>query len=591
MNPPSPYVFSIGNTFTIMTKAISFDREEKASYTFPIRITELPPGGNSGVSAVIIEVLDKNDNPHIGITKTMLVYSFEGSIPTSSVGFVGVQGPDTIEDKTYTPQSNLPKDYFAVDGDTGQVTILAGTPGGKYEFDVLVSDGKTYPDQISTVIVDVRDLPEEAVRSSGSFRFQGVTAEELIQTPSDGSQSKIDILKEILAEIIPAKPENVDIFSIINVAGQPNTVDVRYSAHGSPYYPPEKMDGAALENRDKIEKALGITIGMIKIDMCLMESACESACTNVLEIDPTPTVVNTPSSSFTSITTRTVAKCVCGADVQQPGPCDFDACLNGGTCEDTQGGGHTCTCPTGFDGPNCEQTMREFKDGFAQFGSLQQCELTHTMLEFITTLPDGVLLYNGPMTPLTPGDLPSDFILIQLENGKPVLYINLGSGTLRMEILSSVDLGDGKWHRLDVYRDGKSIEFMLDRCKSATITEASSSTVQQTDDCKSKGFTPGDNKFLNVNTPLQLGGVDQSSAFTYPDEITFGVSFDGCMRNVEQDGAVYDLQTPGKTLNTEPGCSRLECGECNNGKCQGDFNTYVCLCDPGFMGDVCDAGK
>ena len=98
-------------------------------------------------------------------------------------------------------------------------------------------------------------------------------------------------------------------------------------------------------------------------------------------------------------------------------------------------------------------------------------------------------------------------------------------------------------------------------------------------------------RFLNVNTPLQLGGVDQSSAFTYPSEITFGAGFDGCMRNVEQDGAVYDLQTPGKTVGTEPGCSRLECGECNNGTCEGDFNTFVCLCHPGFMGDVCDTCK
>ena len=79
---------------------------------------------------------------------------------------------------------------------------------------------------------------------------------------------------------------------------------------------------------------------MIKIDMCLQESACESACTNVLEIDPQPTVVNTPSASFTSITTRTVAKCVCGAQQEMPGPCDFDACLNGGTCIETQGGAH-----------------------------------------------------------------------------------------------------------------------------------------------------------------------------------------------------------------------------------------------------------
>ncbi|XP_038077180.1 neural-cadherin-like isoform X2 [Patiria miniata] len=577
-----------GNNLSISSKAISFDREAQATYSIPIRITDKAPNGNSGVQNLIVEIEDENDNQHYGTTKEMLVYSFEGNIPDSPIGFVGVSDKDTLEDKTYFPDlSDVYKQYFRVDEDTGQVTILAGTPAGTYNFDVRVADDGKYDDQTSTVIVDVRDIPEEAVRSSGSFRFEGVTAEELITVPSGGGETKLDILKNILAEIIPAKPENVDIFSVINVPNQPNTVDVRYSAHGSPYYPPEQMDGAALANRDGIAQALGVTIGMIKIDMCLLESACESACTNVLEIDPQPTLINTPSASFTAVTTSTVAKCVCGANTQQPGLCDFDACLNGGTCTETQGGGHTCQCPTGYDGPDCQQTTREFKDGFAHFGTLQQCEETHTSLEFITTAAEGVLLYNGPMIPVT-GDMPEDFMLIQLLGGQPKLEINLGSGTLSLSLPATTNLGDGKWHRLDVYRNGKDVEFMLDRCKDAAVAEASTSSSRQTDQCKITGQAPGDNKFLNVNTPLQLGGIDESPGFTYPVDITFAASYDGCMKNLEQDSTLYDLETPGKAAGSEAGCSKLVCGECNNGTCEGDFSTYTCLCDPGYTGEKCD---
>ncbi|XP_022110110.1 neural-cadherin-like isoform X2 [Acanthaster planci] len=577
------------NQLNISSKPISFDREVQAFYSIPIRITDLAPNGNSAVNILVVEIEDENDNPHVGISKDMLVYSFEGNIPESPIGVVGVSDPDTIEDKTYTPNlSETLKQYFRVDADSGEVTILAGTPADTYSFTVLVRDDGTFPDQTSTVNVEVRDIPEEAVRSSGSFRFQGVTAEDLVGLPVGGGQSKLDVLKGILADIVPAKSENIDIFSVINVPGETDQVDVRYSAHGSPYYPPEKLDGAALENKKRIEDELGLTIGMIKIDMCLLESACESACTNVLEINPQPTLVNTPTASFTSVTTRVVAQCECGANIRQPGPCDFDACVNGGTCTNTQGGGHTCDCPTGFDGPDCQQTTREFKgQGFAHFGTLQQCEDTHTSLEFITTVPEGVLLYNGPMIPLT-GDMPQDFILIQLVGGQPQLQIDLGSGSLTLSIPSARDLGDGKWHRLDVYRNGKDVEFMLDRCKDASVAEVSSSSTRQTDQCKQTGQTPGGNKFLNVNTPLQLGGRDLAAAFTYPSNISFASSYNGCMKDVEQDSTLYDLQTPGKVSNSDPGCSRLACGECNNGTCVGDFDSYVCLCKPGFTGTTCD---
>ncbi len=116
---------------------------------------------------------------------------------------------------------------------------------------------------------------------------------------------------------------------------------------------------------------------------------------------------------------------------------------------------HSCQCPSGFDGPDCQQTKRSFKDGFAFFDTLQQCLETHTSIEFITTSPDGTLLYNGPIAEPIKDEDPTDFILIELIGGKPVLMLDLGSGSEKFEIRGSSRLDDGEWHRLDIFRIGK----------------------------------------------------------------------------------------------------------------------------------------
>lgn len=60
----------------------------------------------------------------------------------------------------------------------------------------------------------------------------------------------------------------------------------------------------------------------------------------------------------------------------------------------------SCDCLAGFDGPRCQQTHHSFQgDGWAWFEPLSQCEDSHTSVEFATTSANGVLLYNGPMTP------------------------------------------------------------------------------------------------------------------------------------------------------------------------------------------------
>ena len=59
-----------------------------------------------------------------------------------------------------------------------------------------------------------------------------------------------------LARLFTTAPENVDLFGVQNngVGG----VDVRYAAHGSPYYRADKMDGLVAQNKKRVRRR-GVT--------------------------------------------------------------------------------------------------------------------------------------------------------------------------------------------------------------------------------------------------------------------------------------------------------------------------------------------
>ena len=104
------------------------------------------------------------------------------------------------------------------------------------------------------------------------------------------------------------------------------------------------------------------------------------------------------------------------------------------------------------------------------------------------------------------------------------------------------------------------------------------------------------NRFLNVHTPLYLGGVDPS--YTIP-RVTVPGGFDGCIKNLVSDGFTYDLARTGSSSNSESGCLRTDgrCTDddgkpvCNNGVCEADLSGYVCICYPGYSGTTCTEGK
>ncbi|XP_077979104.1 neural-cadherin-like [Glandiceps talaboti] len=567
-----------------------FDREEFAFYYIPVKLSDTL--GLSATRTLTVKIGDLNDNAPEPATKTINVYSYKGELPRSAIGEVYAEDADEVKGDVikYTVVGTAPS-QFSVEKDTGTIYIEANAKEGEYDFKVEVHEEPWDP-VISTVIVIVKEIPEEAVFSSGSVRLK-VSAENFIS----GNPSMKDKFHDVLVDVLGAKKENIDIFSVINVVDEDNMCDVRWSAHGSPYYRPEKMNTDVLLNKDLIESRLGVKFGMVPIDMCLDEGICESSCTNYFTAITDPTVVDAGEDTFVSVTTIQTAQCVCGAKETVRGPCASNPCLNGGTCIDTPSG-YVCECDHQFEGPNCEDTGRGFKSGYAWYQSLSQCLETRTSIEFLTANANGVLLYNGP---LVASDLnaPEDYIAIELVQGKPILYINLGSGTKVVPIPNSPALNDEKWHTLEVVREGQEVTFIVDHCKNADRSTSESNPDES--NCKSAKdtTTPGTNRFLNVNTPLQLGGIDEVD-FTYPTDFRYTEAngFNGCIRNVIQDSKIYDLATPGREKNSDPGCPRTDefCydnnGEyvCKNGVCLGllDVEDFVCICDPGYAGETCD---
>lgn len=83
----------------------------------------------------------------------------------------------------------------------------------------------------------------------------------------------------------------------------------------------------------------------------------------------------------------------------------------------------------------------------------------------------------------------------------------------------------------------------MDRCKSADISEQEDGTPPEFDgsSCQAVGTIPPFNEYLNLNTPLQIGGryiQDFDPTLFHWQAMPYAKGFDGCIRNIYLNGIV-----------------------------------------------------
>lgn len=162
----------------------TFDREEKKFYNIPITISDSGIPRMTGTSTLKVVIGDENDNPMKEGKSTIFVYTYKGESPDMEIGRVYVDDLDDwdLPDKKFKWLRG-PHERFDLKSETGMITMLQNTKEKTYvlEFNVTESGSKIPRHSVdATVVVTVKEIPEEAVDKSGSVRLAGISAEEFI---------------------------------------------------------------------------------------------------------------------------------------------------------------------------------------------------------------------------------------------------------------------------------------------------------------------------------------------------------------------------------------------------------------------------
>lgn len=133
-------------------------------------------------------------------------------------------------------------------------------------------------------------------------------------------------------------------------------------------------------------------------------------------------------------------------------------------------------CPDGYDGRNCEQTSATFIEGSYAVYPLDESRLEGSFsIDFITENRNGLLAFVGRYD----NDF-SDFISVELTDGRPTLRVSYGSMTDSQLLLLENPLNDRRWHTILVeYSTNVNIFYNLysslylpltQNCKALAIT-------------------------------------------------------------------------------------------------------------------------
>nr|XP_009305294.1 neurexin-1b isoform X2 [Danio rerio] len=208
--------------------------------------------------------------------------------------------------------------------------------------------------------------------------------------------------------------------------------------------------------------------------------------------------------------------------------------------------------------------------------------------DFRTTEPNGLLLFSCGRAKQhnkeakSPVTLKVDFFAIEMLDGLLYLLLDMGSGTTKTLALNK-KVNDGEWYHVDFQRDGKSGTISINSVRTPYLC-------------------PGDSELLDLDDPLYLGGVPESSSGTvFPTgawSALLNYGYVGCVRDLFIDGRSVDVRRAAelqRAAGVKPSCGKEPPGKCvsepclNRGVCREGWSRYICDCTgTGFLGHSCE---
>ncbi|MGH0184637.1 UNVERIFIED_CONTAM: hypothetical protein FKN15_015775 [Acipenser sinensis] len=232
---------------------------------------------------------------------------------------------------------------------------------------------------------------------------------------------------------------------------------------------------------------------------------------------------------------------------------------------------------TGLDGINCEDNSYGFEE--LSYMELPPLDPRNNVLslEFATVQQNSLLLYNYGSRE----DSESEFLALEIVDGKVQLSYNLGNGTVRIN--TEQDIADGNFHTVTASRTGQAGYLKVDSC---------------TDDkpdgfCFSSNEGVGNERTLDVGSNnMVFGGMKSiDPILRRPGQVRTD-DFIGCVKNIRLNGVPLEPSQALISHNILDSCPRIhhacENEVCFNGAVCLDFwSFYLCQCTDGFTGPNC----
>eukprot|EP00058_Branchiostoma_floridae_P023668 XP_002609158.1 hypothetical protein BRAFLDRAFT_131370 [Branchiostoma floridae] len=563
----------------------TLDYEASQGYYLTVKASDGGMPTLSDITTVSINVTDVNDNaPEF----SMPMYSASIS-EDAHTGDSVIQVMATDRDSppnaqvTYTIVRGDSKGQFNIAPKLGIVTVSGALDREEiqaYSLTVRAKDSGASPRYMDVVVnvdvLDINDSPPQFSQANYSVFVQ----KEFFRT---------------LRRLLKVKNKNIIVVSMQPVDGNLDVLFcIETTTKGSQkedYYKATALRRELNQTVMDIQQNVGLSVLQIISDSCSHNKCPVGACRDILNLDiHAIAAISTAKISFVSPRHMRDYECKCpgGLIGKDCNPCNSNPCPRYKMClQDPKSiEGFECVCPDGTSPPNCNQLPFDDK-GPMTFGgnsyirytlanSVDQMS-TQLSLAILPRSPNGKIMYAR-------GEY--DYSILELINGYLQYRFNCGSGEgkVTMEFGGS-EVTDGKWHYVEVSRNGAYAELKLDHKYIA------------------RGSAAGENKILNLDDNDIYFGAEVANRLRKKRAAVVSNGFLGCMDDMMLNGerlpraganSVATLRDMTDVdFNCNDGMETLGvCGSnpcMNGGSCAvvSPSNRYICNCLPRFSGDNC----
>ena len=450
-------IFFIDPTSGALAVEENFDAEMLTTHEYLLTVTasdnEEPP--LAGTAYVTVHVVDINDNPPVGEDQVIHLLLYNGQLALRSLGKLLIRDPDRVNDHQFDVSGD--DSIFSISFEGGIDIVQYPPPPGVYSFTVHVTDGNV-GSATTHVDINVANITDTHLANSFTMQVHADSAESFLDKHLQHFISTIESIVTDKANIRSSKAY------VFNITDSRTGVDISVvvQAGDGELIHPTLVQHLIHINRDDIEANLGLTITTEHVDPCGDESACPrgTMCTISHQYSSSSAVLGSAAASLVGINKVETITCSsqtpeCTISCPEPSycaqengqrvcinDCSSNPCENNGKCQE-QNPGYYCSCPSGFNGRNCELTASYFEKGsYAILPAVSTSTNGTIVLEFTAgSGEEGLLYYSSRFD-----DAQSDFLALEIIGDHLSVIASYGDNTMRVSLRLSGD----DWYRAEV---------------------------------------------------------------------------------------------------------------------------------------------